>query len=293
MADDLPEYHRGSGRRGVSGQARWPEPAEGRNNVLVVTRGHPFAHDAFFDIFASNESIEWSAVEHPAAQRMFNPGFASHFDCYVLYDMPGITFRAGAAAEYYPPPSFYVDGLRAMLDDGFPLVIMHHACAAWPGWPEWADIVGSQFLYQPGPSRGVAMPDSGYVIDVSHTVTPVAEHPITAGIEPFELIDELYLAPVFEESVTPLFRSDYEFVADNFYSASLALRGRLNERDGWHHPPGSNLVGWIKRHRNSPIVYLQFGDGPPTYANPTFRRILANAIAWACSDEARQWALAR
>ncbi|MNG41504.1 hypothetical protein D3C84_1307250 [compost metagenome] len=46
----------------------------------------------------------------------------------------------------------------------------------------------------------------------------------------------------------------------------------------------------MKNYRNSPIVYLQFGDGPATYQNESFRRILANAIRWACSPEAREWA---
>ncbi|MGI9622279.1 MAG: ThuA domain-containing protein [Acidimicrobiales bacterium] len=291
MADDeVAEYHRGGHRkRALNGRTRWPN-ADDTNNVLLVTRGHPFARDDFFEIFEQNPGIEWSGVEHPAAQKMFNPDFAEGFDCYVLYDMPGIVFNPGAEPTFFDPPSFYVDGLRALGDAGFPLVVMHHACAAWPTWPEWSELVGSHFLYQPGLSRGTEVPDSGYVIDVPYTVTPVLDHPITAGIEPFELVDELYLNEVFEDSVTPLFRSNYTFVEDNFYSADLALKGQINSNDGWSHPPGSNLVGWIKTYRNSPIVYLQFGDGPATYHNENFRRILANAIRWACSEEAGAWA---
>ena len=38
-------------------------------------------------------------------------------------------------------------------------------------------------------------------------------------------------------------------------------------------------MGWIKTYRNSPIVYLQFGDGPATYGNEKFRRILRQAIS--------------
>jgi len=258
--------------------------------VLVVTRGLPFVRDPFFEIFDANPNIQWSSVEHPAAQLTFTPEFAASFDCYVLYDMPGIVFNRGATPTFFDPPESYKQGLLAMLDAGLPLVVMHHACAAWPTWPEWAEIVGGHFLYQPGESRGVAAPDSGYVIDVKHTVSPVADHPICSGIEPFELTDELYLAHVFDDSVTPLFASDFDFVDTNFYSAAAALGGKLNHRGDWTHPPGSNLVGWVKTYRNSPIVYLQFGDGPATYGNPIFRQILANAIAWASSDDAKAWA---
>jgi hypothetical protein len=289
--DDVADYHRSAPPTG-NGQTDWPDRTA-QNNVLLVTRGHPFARDPFFNIFESNPEIEWSNVEHPAAQKAFNPDFAKDFDCYVLYDMPGIEFRPGGSPRIFEPPQYYKDGLMAMLEDGFPLVVMHHACAAWPAWPEWSEIVGGHFLYSPMKSRGQDKQDSGYVIDVPYTVSPAMDHPITEGIAPFELVDELYLAEFFEDSVTPLFTSDYEFVDQNFYSPVLALQGQLNSREGWSHPPGSNLVGWIKTYKNSPIVYLQFGDGPATYGNETFRKILANAIRWACSDDAKQWARAQ
>jgi len=289
MPDDIPDYHRARRRR-VNGSTRARGPDDDRDNVLVVTRGHPFDRNSFFQVFEANAAIEWSHVEHPAAQTMLTPEALEPFDCLVLYDMPGIEFNAGAPPDFFDPPPDYVDGLRRLLAQGKPLVILHHACAAWPTWPEWSEIVGSHFLYQPGQSRGVDMPDSGYALEVTHTVTPVPGHPITDGLEPFALTDELYLAPVFEDSVTPLFTSDFDFVAQNFASASLALKGRLNERGDWTHPPGSNLVGWVKTAENSPVVYLQFGDGPSTYADDNYRNVLARAIGWACSREAAEWA---
>ncbi len=286
--DDVPDYH--SSRPRASGQTYFPQKGE-LLNILLVTRGHPFARDAFYNIFESNAEIEWSSVEHPAAQLLFNPEAAKNFDCYVMYDMPGIQFNpTGGPPDFIDPPEFYKAGLMAMLEEGFPLVILHHTAAAWPGWPEWSEIVGGHFLYKPMKSRGVDRPDSGYIIDVPHKVSPVLDHPITEGIEPFDIVDEVYLSEVFEDSVVPLFRSDYPFTKENFYSADLALAGTMNSNEGWEHDPGSNLVGWIKTYKNSPIVYLQFGDGPATYENETFRKILANAIRWASSQEAKDWA---
>lgn len=292
MADDVDpaDYHE-SGRSSPTGQTFW---SEGKKKVLLVTRGHPFARDAFYNIFESNQDIEYSAVEHPAAQLMFNPEFAKNFDCYVQYDMPGIEFNRDPNSDGRPrfvePPQSYKDGVMAMLEAGFPLVIMHHTCAAWPAWPEWSEIVGGHFLYFPMKSRGVDKQDSGYNIDVPHKVTPVANHPITEGIEPFDIVDEVYMSEVFEDSVVPLFRSSWGFTDQNFFSSKLALQGKYYSNEGWSHPPSSNLVGWVKTYKNSPIVYLQFGDGPATYKNETFRKILRQAINWACSDEAKAWA---
>ena len=256
----------------------------------MVTRGHPFARDPFFDIFDSNPEIEYSHVEHPAAQLMYTPKVAENFDCYVMYDMPGIDFQPGGPPNFIDPPQFYKDGMMEMFEEGFPLVILHHCAAAWGGWPEWAEICGAQFLYKPMKSRGIDKPDSGYIIDVPHKVRSVMEHPITEGVEEFDIVDEVYLWEVFEEDVIPLFRSNYPFTQENFYSAELALRGDINSNEGWSHDAGSDYVGWIKTYKNSPIVYLQFGDGPATYENETYRKILSKAIKWASSDEARSWA---
>jgi len=284
----IPEEHRG--RSGKGGQTHFPAPGN-KHNVLVVTRGHAFQRDPFYAMFEDNPQIEWSAVEHPAAQLLFNPQAAAHFDCYVLYDMPGIEFKRHGDRQplFHEPPAFYREGLLAMLEAGVPLVLLHHACAAWPAWPEWAEIVGGRFLYQPGRLRGVQRPDSGYRLGVRHRVSAAGPHPITDGLAAFELEDELYLFEVFEEDVEPLLRSDFDFTEDRFYSASRALQGHLNDREGWHHAPGSNLVGWLKHYRNSPVVYLQCGDGPAAYGHPQFRQLLANAIRWACSEEAAAW----
>ena len=43
-------------------------------------------------------------VEHPAAQSFFTPELARDFDCYVLYDMPGIEFKPGATPVFFDPP---------------------------------------------------------------------------------------------------------------------------------------------------------------------------------------------
>ena len=72
--------------------------------------------------------------------------------------------------------------------------------------------------------------------------------------------------------------------------AAQAVAGKRDSNEGWRHPKGSNVVAWIKRYDLSPIVYLQPGDGPAAYENQSYRRLLANAIAWAASPDAEVWA---
>jgi uncharacterized protein len=260
-----------------------------RIRVALVTKGHPFDGPAFFEVFDAMEHVEWTHVEHPAALELIEPQRAADFDVFVMYDMPGITFtRSDPPAEFSAPPADYPEKFHALLAAGMGMVFLHHAVAGWPAWEGYAtEIVGARFHYQPAVLDGVEYPDSGYRHDVIHTVEVLdPTHPICDGVAPsFEIVDELYLFPVLEDQVEPLMRSTYEFVDANFYSADLAIRGSRDDRTGWRHPPGSNLVAWTRTVGTSPIVYLQFGDGPTTYADPTYRRILANAIDWAATRE--------
>ena len=261
--------------------------------MLVVTGGHPFEVDPFLAVFDGLEGLEWTHASQPDARQNFRPDRAGEFDCIVCYDMPGISFTGGdPPARFELPSPELVADYQALLEAGQGVVYLHHAVASWPAWPGFADIIGGRFHYQPAVLRGASFPDSGYRFDVTHRIEIVdPTHPLCAGVEHgFELTDELYLYPVFEDEVVPLMRSTAPFTDEHFYSADRAIRGDMASRDGWHHPPGSPLVAWVKTAGRSPIAYLQFGDGPTTYADASFRRVLANAIAWAASGAAHQWA---
>jgi type 1 glutamine amidotransferase len=256
-------------------------------DVLVVTGGHPFEAEPFFAVFDSIGAITWTNATAPATGH----------DVVVFYDIAGLRFtRSDPPTDAPAPTAEQRATYQALMDDGTGLVFLHHAIASWPAWPEFAEIVGGRYHYQPGRLRGVDYPDSGYVFDVTHIVDVLdPEHPVCAGLgDSFTLTDELYCCPVFEDSVVPLLRTRFDTGDPSAFSGTdLALRGRRNSNEGWTHPPGSDLVGWVKHAGRSPVVYLQFGDGPVTYADPVFRRVVANAIRWAASPDARRWAVAR
>ena len=260
--------------------------------TLLVTKGHPFARDAFAAVFEAMPGIAVSTVEQPAAEVFFTPELARRYDAIVCYDMPGIEFRPGGAPRFVAPSEVYVRGFLHLLEAGKGFVFLHHALAGWPGWPEYAEILGGRFLYQPAELRGRPCPDSGYRHGVTHRVRVEAKgHPVAAGLgDGFEITDELYLCEVFEDDVVPLLRSDHAFVESHFYSAALALQGKMFSNEGWSHEPGSNLIAWAKRYRNSPIVYIACGDDSKAYENPGFRRLVENAIRWVASTEALTWA---
>ena len=105
------------------------------------------------------------------------------------------------------------------------------------------------------------------------------------------MTDELYLCEVFEDSIIPLLASDHQYNEKNFYSAAKVVQaGKMYDNENWQHPVGSNLVGWLKSYSNSPIVYIQGGDDPTAYDSGHYQRLLKNAINWAASQAALDWA---
>ena len=250
--------------------------------ATVLSGGHPFDGPAFAELLASLDGVACRHVPWPDAIGVFAPDGLDTTDVLVLYDMQGIAFNHGSRPTLVEPPAVVVDGWKHLLAAGMPVVSLHHNIAAWPTWERYADIVGGRYHYVAGSLHGTAWPDSGYRHDVSQQLSVAAPgHPVCAGLPAsFELTDETYLCPVFEDAVTPLLVSDAPKTQDDFYGTDLALHGQMHSREGWSHPAGSKLAAWTHQVDHSTIVYIQPGDGPTAFANPHYRRLLGNAITW-------------
>ena len=209
----------------------------------------------------------------------------------MLHDIAGLRLQRGHEPLAEGPDAATRAALRGLLDAGQGLVVLHHAIASWPGWDGWAHAVGGRFLYAPGTLDGAALPSSGYYHDRVQVHVAAPSHPVCGGVGDFEIDDEPYLCPVFESEVVPLLTSGSSPAPAAFREAHPeVVHGR--QVDCRDHPPGSNLLGWAKSAGNSPLVYLQPGDGPSTFRHPSYRLLLANAMAWASSPAAHAWARA-
>ena len=253
-------------------------------SALVATKGHPYPRDAFSECLDSLEGITSTIVEQPASQQFLDPLLATPYDVLVFYDMPGVDFST-QPPTITPPSERLKENMNLLFESGKGMVFLHHALASWPMWPEFGEIIGGRFFYNPQHCRGRPVLDSGYRHEVKHDISLAsADHPITQGLpKTFQLTDELYLCEIFDDSVQPLLTSNYSFVRENFYSAHHAVTGNMYCNEGWYPPDGSSLVGWTRHHKNSRIVYLQPGDGTETFANVNYRLLLANAIRWAAN----------
>ncbi|MFK7914628.1 MAG: ThuA domain-containing protein, partial [Pseudomonadales bacterium] len=171
-------------------------------NIALMTKGHPFDRNAFFELFDGLPHVGYTHIEQPAAQLLFAPEHARDYDAFVLYDMPGIAFHPDRAPDFAQPPASFKRNFGTLLESGFGMVFLHHAIAGWPAWEDYARTIGGRFSYMPGSLNGVPVPDSGYRHSVTHQVRKLADHAVTAGVpDTFEITDELYLYDVLEDTV--------------------------------------------------------------------------------------------
>jgi type 1 glutamine amidotransferase len=269
-------------------------------SVLLIDMDHPFDRDPYFEMFDSlGHVINWTHVQQPAAELMFTPKMAERYDVFVLYDRAGRRHRSREEGrvndpgdrtprdvDFVKPSPELQAGLKAILqrgDKGF--VFFHHSLASWVHtWPQYVEVVGAAADWDyPMTVRGKQYPYSGFRGGVQQHITIVDKsHPVVQGLgDGFDIVDETYLCPMFEDSVHCLMRTDFKPIDSNF---------PMQYSSGWHHPPGSNMTGWVKTAENTPIVYIQHGHGPTAWENPAFRKLMTNAIQWVNSPEAKAWA---
>ncbi len=277
-----------------------PEGGYGPIRCLLITKFHPFDREPFFEMFdALGETITWTHVEQPAAELFFNRNAADRVDVFVLYDMAGRDYRkkpdgANDPSSIFRDPVFEEPspelraGFKELLESGDKgFVFLHHSLASWVHtWPEYVEVIGAAADWGlPIKVRGKDYPYSGFRGGVQQHITVVDKsHPVVEGLgDGYDIEDETYLCPMFEDSVHCLLRTDFKPVDTNFPMQSAR---------GWHHPPGSNMAGWVKTAENTPVVYLQNGHGPTAWSNPAYRKLVTNAIKWAHSKEAKEWAKA-
>ncbi len=271
-------------------------------NVLIVSKGHAYDHDAFLAMFEGMDDVTTTLVEQPAAQVVLKPEFVGEYDAVLFYDMsgiPGVGLTHDRADDEGQPTDDYRRSIEALLERGTGLLFLNHATVSWPNWPLWRSMTGSSFMLSEGDLNGKRVPGSGYRGGHGPHPNPTVRlmpvdpgHPVVRDmVDGFSVTDEIYLKTAdFEANVVPLMRSDYAFVSENFTPPPLAPEA---EQAAWNHPPGSNLLVWANAAGSSPIVATDLGDGPAAYQNPKFAQLIRNALVWVASAEAREWAASR
>ncbi len=217
---------------------------QGKIRVLVFTGGHDFERDAFFQLFKGYDDIEYKEVVQPKANEVFTDGTVKKYDVLVFYDL------------WQPISDAQKEGFVQYLKDGGGLVALHHCLASYQEWPEFLNIIGGRYLLKEQTIAGKQLPASGYKHDEVMNVTVAdKDHPITKGIDDFQIHDETY---------------------SNFYT--IPDVHVLLKTD---HPNSSPNLAWTQTYGKGKIAYIQLGHDHLAFENPNYRKLVAQAIRWA------------
>lgn len=210
--------------------------------VLIVTGGHGFKHKPFYDVFNSIPSIVYDSLVQPEANALIASAEVSRYDVLLFYDM----FDAITPAQQ----NAYV----ALLNKGASMIFLHHALVSYQDWPEFIRIVGGQYHTHPVAVKGDTL-KANYEHDVTIPVkVEDKDHPVTRGIRDFEIFDEVYGDVEILPGVKPLLSTT--------------------------HPKSMRYLAWINRYGKSDVIYIQLGHGPSAFSNPSFRKLMGQAIEW-------------
>jgi len=217
--------------------------------VLVVTGGHDYNQTSFTELFESmSGTISYKIVPFPEAFSMFSSQKRNEFDIVVFYHMwQTITNEQ---------KSNMIDCFR----QGKPLVALHHSICAFDKWDEYMHILGGRYFHDSSFVGGIVFPPSTYKHDINVPIKIMDNsNPITRGIADFELFDEVYGGFYVEPGVTTLLTTN--------------------------HPDSSPIIGWSHDYGNSRVVTIQPGHDTPAFQSPVYRKLLLQAIEWACLGE--------
>lgn len=216
---------------------------EGPLQVVVVTGGHDFEEAPFREMFASLDGMAVTYAPQKDDSEILDDVSPWNYDVILLYNM---------SQKITPTRQ---QNLLRLVDKGVGVVVVHHALAAFNDWDGFAQIVGGKFFLTDRTFKGTSYKQSTYKHDEQirvHVADPL--HPVTQGLQDFVIQDEAY--------------KGYRVEPDNHV---------LLETD---HPLSERAIAWTRSCGKGRVVYLELGHDGHAYANPSYRRLLRQAMVW-------------
>lgn len=216
-----------------------PSVKDGKVKVAVVTGNHVFDVPEFVELFRSIDGIDFYLQDLPNYAADMSDA-RRHYDVTLFYCMYGTApdQRSGTVIERL-----------GETDQG--IFVLHHGILGFRDWHIWNAVTGIEdrkFTYHPG--------------EVIRTEITDPTHPIAAGLQPWDMLDETYK---MNGAVDP--------------SNHVILSAM--------HPKSLTTLAWTRKYRNAPVFCYASGHGTDTYADPNFRRVLAQGIHWLAAQRGK------
>lgn len=150
--------------------------AQPEQRILIITGGHEFEREAFFNIFEEMTDVEYQEVTQPEANQLYDSDLMDRSDVLLFYDMVQ-EIDENQKEEF-------ID----LLKKGKGFVFLHHSLVSYQAWDEFEKIIGGRYVLS-----GPVQDSSTYRHDVDIPVEVTdRHHPVTKGVDDFIIHDEVY-----------------------------------------------------------------------------------------------------
>jgi len=223
--------------------------------AVIVVGGHGYDKKHFNEMFDSMEDLDYEIrpAQTKGKPHLFDDVSGFPYDVILLYNMNNkLTDAQGK-------------NFLKLLDKGVGLVVLHHAICGFQDWPGWPDLIGARYFLKNEMFRGAQGVRSIWKegVDLKMHVED-ANHPITRGLQDYDICDETY--------------GKWRFLPGNHLLVST------------EHKLSNKQVAWVRPQGSRRVFALQSGHGPSAWKNKGFRRLLSQGIRWAAGrlDEGKK-----
>ena len=235
----------------ISSSAFSEEKKEKREPIraLFVFGGHGYEVESMNHLLENLPGVNVTQMEFSAALPKLKPGLKKEFDLILFYDYTESDFVTSEQQQNF------VDLLK---NEEIGVVFWHHAMMSH--FLDDYNIIGGRYHYKAENFLGKDVPGSVWRegVDVPVKIAKT-DHPITKGLEPFTLHDEVYNGISVNPEVEVLLNADHPDCAKQFL---------------WTHSFGKCRV-----------VYLMPGHGKTCWQHPIFPKLLTRCIQWSVYGE--------
>ena len=213
-------------------------PKTDATTVAVVTGGHAFDVSGFHNLFRSLPGVD--AYIQPIEDFVSDVGkVRKDYDVVLFYNMPRGVPSAEEGRE---------GRIRRTLEElgttEQGIFLLHHAILTYIPWAFWSDLTGiadrelTSYHHDENLHVQIANPD----------------HPITQGLEPWDMVDETYVMNNPDASNDILLSVD--------------------------HSKSMKAIAWTHTFGQARVFCFQSGHDNQTYVNPQFRTVVERGIQW-------------
>jgi type 1 glutamine amidotransferase len=158
------------------------------------------------------------------------------------------------------------EGLRAAVEAGAGLAGWHGGIAdSYRNTSDYLHLIGGQFACHPGkhPAERVGEQFDNYVPYTVNMLPAAAEHPITAGIDDFDLVTEQYWV-----------------LTDDYIDVLATTTQAVREWDPWHRPVTSPAI-WTRQWGRGRIFVATPGHHVDILEEPSVNTLIKRGLLWA------------